>query len=124
METIMNKITSSSLASYMCLLFLTLNSTSANANSNEALIQKAKTKAAYDLADPNAAQFRNVFVSTKIPTYVCGEINAKNKLGAYTGFNQFSYNDATGKAKILDPTSKYYESDIIVHGIYCKSSSE
>ena len=51
------------------------------------LKNKAKKIVAYDLMDPNSAQFRNVkiFGSSK----VCGEVNGKNAVGAYTGFKWF-----------------------------------
>lgn len=50
----------------------------------------------YDLFDPSAAQFRNLvgaevtLNSGKTVRRICGEINGKNRLGAYVGFERFS----------------------------------
>ena len=52
----------------------------------------AKQKASYNLMDPSAAQFRNMF----------GEMNAKNAYGAYTGFKPF-YVDEDGKFQAYSP---------------------
>ncbi len=50
-------------------------------------IGAAKEIASHDLADPAAVQFRNV---DRLGEHcVVGELNAKNRLGAYTGFRQF-----------------------------------
>ena len=52
---------------------------------------------ARDLLDPNSAQFRDTRVvdlysdaGSRVRVY-CGEINAKNGLGAYSGFRRFFY---------------------------------
>ena len=47
-----------------------------------------KTAVNGQLKDPASAQYRNVRVSTKSAA-VCGEVNAKNSLGGYTGFARF-----------------------------------
>ena len=39
------------------------------------------------LKDPESAQFQNAFVSTS--SVVCGEVNAKNSFGGYSGFKRF-----------------------------------
>lgn len=42
------------------------------------------------LKDPSSAEFRNAFVSSAIGApVVCGEVNAKNSFGGYTGFQRF-----------------------------------
>jgi len=42
------------------------------------------------LKDPSSAEFRNVRVSHHGGrTHVCGEVNAKNSFGGYTGFMRF-----------------------------------
>ena len=43
---------------------------------------------AAELRDPSSAQFRNIREGTET---ACGEVNAKNAFGAYTGFRQFAY---------------------------------
>lgn len=47
---------------------------------------KAKQAAAAELIDPSSAQFRNIASRDGI---VCGEINGKNRMGAYVGFTRF-----------------------------------
>lgn len=42
------------------------------------------------LRDPDSAQFRNVrAIGTKDTLYVCGEVNARNSFGGYTGHVPF-----------------------------------
>ena len=41
------------------------------------------------LIDPDSAKFRNVVVRDR--GVVCGEMNAKNKMGGYTGYTKFVY---------------------------------
>ncbi len=60
-----------------------------------------------DFYDPSAAQFRNLKQNYQA---LCGEVNGKNKVGAYVGFKKF-YSGSTG-ARIepdapdhLDPES-------------------
>lgn len=66
----------------------------------EVLIPKLKAQITAQLKDPASAQFRNevfyqnIFVTKdgkKHPAEaaICGEINAKNSFGAYTGFRRF-----------------------------------
>lgn len=38
------------------------------------------------MVDPDSAKFRNV---TKDGIEVCGEVNAKNRMGGYTGYTHF-----------------------------------
>ncbi|UCU97700.1 hypothetical protein [Acidovorax radicis] len=39
------------------------------------------------LKDPESARFRNL--KTSLDLYFCGEVNAKNSMGGYTGFTRF-----------------------------------
>lgn len=52
----------------------------------------AKNVVASTLNDPESAKFRNIR-STKwsVGNFVCGEINAKNKMGGYSGYEGFYY---------------------------------
>lgn len=51
------------------------------------------------LKDPASAQFRNV----KSKGYsVCGEVNAKNGFGGYTGYTRFTYLPSRGDATLED----------------------
>ena len=54
-------------------------------NMSYMLVEQDKIKSR--LKDPDSAEFRNVFVSSKYA--VCGEVNAKNSFGGYTGFVRF-----------------------------------
>ena len=47
---------------------------------------KAKRAVTELLIDPSSAEFRNVSVRENA---VCGELNAKNKMGAFVGFSRF-----------------------------------
>lgn len=48
--------------------------------------RKAKRSVSELLIDPTTADFRNVVV---MKSAVCGEVNAKNKMGAFVGFSRF-----------------------------------
>lgn len=56
------------------------------------LLERAKALVAYDLKDPESARFRNlqVFHTSTGARAVCGEFNAKNSYGAYTGYKKFA----------------------------------
>lgn len=46
----------------------------------------------HELADPDTAKFRGVRISsnwTPAGGMACGEVNARNRLGAYVGFQKF-----------------------------------
>lgn len=68
--------------------------------------QQAEAKAAvtYSLIDPDSATFRNIsgkrrtFDSGTVFTTVCGEVNAKNRMGGYTGYSWF-HGDFDGAGK-------------------------
>ena len=50
----------------------------------------AKQNVEAKLKDPQSAQFQNLVVSGKAgASIVCGEVNAKNGFGGYTGFKRF-----------------------------------
>jgi len=63
------------------------------------LEKRAKDRAAQLLIDPSSAQFRNVEAREKA---VCGEINGKNRMGAYVGFSRF-YVDVGTWSPAIDP---------------------
>lgn len=92
-----------------------------------------------NLVDPNSSIFRNVTYKEKENQQWCGEINAKNKLGGYTGWVPFKVvvgenqkvsasilqlreipADATEELKIsLENLNK---SLIDIHNLICKDS--
>ena len=55
----------------------------------------AREAAAESLIDPTSALFQNVKVNERGDA-VCGEINGKNRMGAYVGFTRFYAEDSAG----------------------------
>lgn len=56
---------------------------------DSAFVAAAKEELIRDFLDPDAARFRNLYLITDKVRALCGEVNAKNKFGAYTGFRPF-----------------------------------
>lgn len=54
-------------------------------------VQRAQDRIAHDALDPSSVQFREV---RRGDGAVCGERNAKNAFGAYTGFARFVVTDS------------------------------
>ena len=59
-------------------------------------VEKSKQLVADELSDPDSAKFRKMYISQfvnpnngKITLWLCGELNAKNKMGGYVGYRQF-----------------------------------
>lgn len=69
----------------------------AQASYERDLVYEAKKTVAASLKDPDSAQFRDVFFNetAKGGSVVCGQVNSKNSLGAYTGFQRFISNGQT-----------------------------
>lgn len=65
--------------------------------------EKAKRAVTELLIDPVSAQFRNVHT---LGESVCGEVNGKNKMGAYVGFVRFVVSTSDYDAQI-DPQFDY-----------------
>lgn len=65
----------------------------------EKFVAKAKKNVTEDLLDPDAAKFRNLEIRETTSSNgkkfiaLCGEVNTKNAMGAYTGFKKFSANN-------------------------------
>lgn len=56
----------------------------------------AKNAVLQNLNDPDSASFRNLTETRKDGVKrVCGEVNAKNRMGAFVGFSRFVYSYAT-----------------------------
>lgn len=69
--------------------------------------RKAKQLAADQLIDPSSAQFRNVrTVRTSAGSRVCGEINGKNRMGAYAGFTRFIVNVESEYVQMDQPNAR------------------
>ena len=60
------------------------------------------------LLDPQSAQFRNEKIAGG---FYCGEVNSKNRMGGYAGFNRFIVRTEDG-AGILEPAT------VIGEGVY------
>ncbi len=60
---------------------------------------KAKEAISGGLFDPYSARFENLKIQGK---FVCGYVNAKNRMGAYAGRVPFTYNMETGVAFVLN----------------------
>lgn len=59
------------------------------------------------LADPDSAKFRNV---KEISGIVCGEVNAKNRLGGYVGYVRFAIPTGAGpEAASIASNAKHIE---------------
>lgn len=76
-----------------------------------AAISKAQESIKYTLKDPNSAMFRDEAVfeahpkSGKRPRVVCGQVNAKNSYGGYTGFTHYIYSENSNTSTIRDRKS-------------------
>lgn len=82
-----------------------------------------------DLKDPDSAKFRNEFIRKftnpegKAIFMVCGEINAKNSYGGYTGFTPYYYLPSTGKSGRIRDRTNAAGFDII-YPVTCKNEKE
>nr|WP_317892390.1 hypothetical protein [uncultured Sphingomonas sp.] len=70
------------------------------------LESKAREALSGSLKDVRSAEFRNLTESSKADEngvrLICGEVNAKNAFGAYTGFKKFMVPSTGGEAMIAD----------------------
>lgn len=64
-------------------------------DTSTAQIAGAKQAVEAQLSDPMSAQYRNVAAYSE--GIVCGEVNAKNKMGGYVGFEPFIYPTFEGR---------------------------
>ena len=77
-------------------LLMAISAPTAQAQATSPLIAKAKALIASRMTDPLSLQYRNVRVvrqtiDGRALTIVCGEYNAKNRMGGYVGFATFAY---------------------------------
>lgn len=59
------------------------------------------------LFDPDAAQFRNEETSSSGD--VCGEVNSKNRFGAYVGFSRYVYTGSSGLVGVSEGDPDFAE---------------
>jgi hypothetical protein len=103
-------------------LFMSLP-TFANQNINN-FVKKAKQNLTNNFLDPDAAKFRNLEVKEWIGAEdkkyfsLCGEVNAKNSHGAYTGFKLFNAS-ATDARIIEENKAGVMAVELIFHNTYC-----
>lgn len=69
-------------------------------------VKVIEDKARRNLYDPESAKFRNVQGN-------CGEINAKNKFGGYTGYRRFIYDVRFDAVTIEDETDGMYNAKMM-----------
>ena len=75
---------------------------------DEALVDAAKDRLARRLTDPDSVKFRDVFISPRRGA-VCGDINAKNRMGGYVGYRRFIV--APDKSGIEEDESYFVEAN-------------
>ena len=68
--------------------------------------KRMKQKMESLLIDPASAEYRDVTVYTS--GYVCGLVNAKNRMGGYTGSQRFMYFDDT-QSLVIDPDRREFD---------------
>ena len=95
------------ISSTLILLLTTIASTSGFAD-NTNLVDQTKKNVKDLLKDPESAQFRNikVVINTEGRKSVCGQVNAKNSYGGYTGFQSF-YAKSNDKIVYLNDDVNY-----------------
>ena len=69
-----------------------LSGLSACASKEQTDADKLKRIIASEMKDPDSVKFRNLRMGSIGNSTLCGEINAKNSFGAFSGFEKFSLN--------------------------------
>lgn len=73
------------------------------------------------LIDPGSVQLRKVRTSTVSSDSICGEVNAKNRMGGYVGFRRFIASRSAVEVESEDgPGSATNETFIGLWAVYCK----
>ncbi|WP_373988114.1 hypothetical protein [Duganella sp. BuS-21] len=68
---------------------------SAPSKGDSLIIKNLKNELVNSLSDPESAKFRSIGFNPKTKT-LCGEVNAKNSFGGYSGFQWFSWSHGKG----------------------------
>ena len=78
--------------------------------------EQAKVKAYFDgvLFDGPAARWK--FEAVKGGSQICGTVNAKNRLGAYTGWHGFIYDLKDETGSIYDDDKHAWLFEVLCHG--------
>lgn len=74
-------------------------------NRESMLVEEAQQAVTDRLKDPDSANFRDVGVNDQ--NIVCGEMNARNGFGGYTGYSAFWYDAKSKEAFIYDPNQDW-----------------
>lgn len=92
--------------------------TTQNPNESQTQIQKARELIEYNLKDGESARYRNELIykgiainskaNHKVRTLYCGEINAKNSYGAYSGYRWASTFLETPHNPQISQNSQYF----------------
>ncbi len=80
-------------------------------------VQKAKAIIAKRMTDPDSLQFRSTHLVTvkregKAQQVLCGEFNAKNRMGGYVGFKGFAYEPSEMKGVLTFDINFYAENGV------------
>jgi hypothetical protein len=67
--------------------------------SEDGQFSDARQAVSASMIDPHSTQFRNL---RKIGPDICGEVNAKNRMGAYVGYTPFLYRLNQSRPVVLD----------------------
>lgn len=72
-------------------------------------INEAKREVRRILIDPDSAKFESVYINKKSGA-VCGYVNARNRMGGYTGSSPFVYEKSRGLIMVQEsPTERDFE---------------
>lgn len=81
---------------------------------DDAFVRAGIDKIKRIVKDPDAVQFRELFISDNALKTLCGEVNGKNAYGAYVGYRRFYYTGRTSLDEIEKP------GDSVFAGMYPK----
>lgn len=99
----------------VCLLALVAAGCEFMPGSKAYQVAQAKRRVAELLLDPASAEFRNVSVRGE---YLCGELNGRNRMGAFVGFSRFVVR-LDGNEPLIEPEFDY--SDLFSAEESCRS---
>ncbi len=102
----------------LLIMFFAISNASAQDQVDTPVIKAAKDAISKDMKDPNSTQFRDI-KQYKYGTFdvVCGEVNAKNSYGAYTGFKPFVVIDKAPFLQNKDNVEKF----VPMQNMFCQN---
>lgn len=89
-------------------------------------VKAAKDAVVRDFHDPASAQWRDLFIShaPKEGPVLCGEVNAKNRMGAYVGYRPFYFTPGRPAGLRTVAEDRDDETFKIIRGTYCNAKVE